>query len=162
MVRNLGELGLNLQKIVSRLLTNQNLLKYLYYTDKDPLNHEDLTSEQIENEIYEKLVKVVPRVGPKETAASIVTLRVVRARTNPGNDEFDNIEIHIEVFCPLTQWFVKNSNLRPFCILSEINNSINRKRINGLGQLINTGFQLNFLTDEISCYEAHYELVEYE
>ena len=162
MVRDLGELGLNLQKIVSRLLSNQNLLKYLYYTDKDPLNHDDLTDDQIADDIYEKLVKVVPRVGPKETAASIVTLRVVRGDTNPENDEFDDISIHIEVFCPLTQWFVKNSNLRPFCILSEINKSINRKRINGLGQLVNRGFQLNFLTDEISCYEAHYELVEYE
>ena len=34
--RNLDELGVNLQKIVTRLQSNQNLLKLLYYTDKDP------------------------------------------------------------------------------------------------------------------------------
>jgi len=42
--RNLAELGLNLQKIMSRLESNQNLLKLLYYEDKDPLNGVDLTT----------------------------------------------------------------------------------------------------------------------
>ena len=43
--RNLSDLGLNLQKIVSRLQANQNLLKLLYYTGKDPLSEADLTSD---------------------------------------------------------------------------------------------------------------------
>ena len=36
-VRNCGEIGVNLQKIVARLMANDNLVKLLYYTDKDPL-----------------------------------------------------------------------------------------------------------------------------
>jgi hypothetical protein len=39
-IRNYGELGIILQKIMNRLLANQELLKLLYYTDKDPLNGE--------------------------------------------------------------------------------------------------------------------------
>ena len=39
--RNLSDLGLNLQKIVTRLQSNQTLLKLLYYTGKDPYNEED-------------------------------------------------------------------------------------------------------------------------
>ena len=58
MIRNLQEIGPSLQKIVTRLMTNQNLLKLLYYTDKDPLNHDDLTQEQIKNEIYDKFIKI--------------------------------------------------------------------------------------------------------
>ena len=53
--RNLADLGLNLQKIVQRLQSNQTLLKLLYYTDKDPYSKPDLTTEQIKNEIYENL-----------------------------------------------------------------------------------------------------------
>ena len=45
--RNLEEMGINLQKIITRLQKNQNLLKLLYYTDKDPLSQPDLTDEQI-------------------------------------------------------------------------------------------------------------------
>ena len=92
-VRNCEELGLNLQKIVSRLLSNQNLLKLLYYTDKDPYSQPDLTQEQIQKEIFEKLVKIVPRVGPKETAHSIVVIKVNRGQTDNNNTEFRKISI---------------------------------------------------------------------
>ena len=55
-VRNCAELGENAQKIMRRLMANQDLLKLLYYTDKDPLSHEDLTKEQIQKEVFEKLI----------------------------------------------------------------------------------------------------------
>jgi hypothetical protein len=42
-VRNCAEIGENLQKIVKRLLANDNLVNLLYYTDKDPLNQPHLT-----------------------------------------------------------------------------------------------------------------------
>ena len=46
-IRNCGDIGLNTQQIVKRLFANQNLLKLLYYTDKDPLSNDDLTKDQI-------------------------------------------------------------------------------------------------------------------
>jgi len=162
MVRDLKELGLNLQKVVTRLQSNQDLLKLLYYTDKDPLSHSDLTQEQIQNEVFEKLIKVVPRVGPKETAQSLISIRVVNGLTNRGNSEFRNIGLGIEVFVPLTQWFIKDANLRPFCIMSEIQRSLNGKVINGIGKIEGGDFSLNFLTEEISCYEMTFEFVEYD
>ena len=81
--RNLEDMGPNLQKIISRLQANQNLLKLLYYTGKDPYSELDLTEEQIRDEVFEKLIKIIPRVGPKETANSIVVVRVVRGNSNP-------------------------------------------------------------------------------
>lgn len=162
MVRNLAELGPNLQKIVTRLLSNQDLLKYLYYTDKDPLSGSDLTATQIKNDIYEKLIKVVPRVGPKETASSLISLRVVHGPTDPQNAEFRNITLAIEVFVPLTQWFIKSDNLRPFCIMGEIQKSLLGKTINGMGKIEGGDFSLNFLTEEISCYEMTFRFVEYD
>ena len=162
MTRNLSDLGLNLQKIVSRLQSNQTLLKLLYYTDKDPYSKEDLTQAQIRDEIYEKMIKVVPRIGYKETAQSIVALRVVRARSNPGNNEFRDFEIDIEVFVPLTQWFIKDSNLRPFAIMGEIHKTLNNKIIDGLGKMVGGDFQINFLTDEIGSYEMVYQITSYD
>lgn len=162
MVRDLGELGLNLQKIMTRLQSNQNLLKLLYYTDKDPLAGADLTSTQVRNEVYEKLIKIVPRVGPKETARSIISLRVVRGMVNGENNEFRNFSIGIEVFVPLTQWFIKSDNLRPFCIMGEIQKSLLNKTINGLGKITGGDFSLNFLTEEISCYEMTFDIIGYD
>lgn len=162
MVRNLAELGPNLQKVVVRLQANQDLLKLLYYSDKDPLSHPDLTEKQIQEEIFEKLIKVVPRVGPKETAQSLISLRIVNGMTNRGNGEFRDIGLAIEVFVPLTQWMIKDTNLRPFSIMGEIQKSLNGKVVNGMGKIQGGDFALNFLTEEISCYEMTFDFVEYD
>ena len=161
-VRNCTDIGINAQYIIKRLLANQNLLKLLYYTDKDPLSHEDLTEEQIKHEVYEKLIKVVPRVGPKETANSIVALRISRARGLASNSEFKNVIIVLETFVPMTQWIIKDSNLRPFAIMGEIQNSLNGKKIEGLGKMTGGDFDLNFLTEEISAYEQTFTLNSYD
>ena len=162
MVRDLGELGVCLQRIVSRLLTNQNLVKLLYYTGKDPLNELDLTDDELQDKVYEKLLKIVPRVGPYETAQSVVAMRVVRGRGIQENADFQDITIHFEVFVPMTQWFIKDSNLRPFAIMGELQKSLDKKIINGLGRMQGGDFALNFLTDEMSCYEIEYHITNYE
>lgn len=161
-VRNCADIGENLQKIMKRLLANQNLLKLLYYTDKDPLAGQDLTDEQIQEEVFEKFVKIIPRVGPKDTAHSVVTIRVTRARQDSKNNEFKEVSINIEVFVPLTQWIIKDIQLRPFAILGEIQKSLNGKTINGLGKLEGGDFDLNFLTEEISAYEQYFHLTSYD
>lgn len=161
-VRNCAELGINAQYIVKRLMANQDLLKLLYYTDKDPLSHEDLTQEQIKEEIFGKLIKVIPRVGPKETAHSIVVLRIARGQGLASNNEFRNIMISIETFVPMTQWIIKDSNLRPFAIMGEIQKSLNGKKIEGLGKMTGGDFSLNFLTEEISAYEQTFVLTSYD
>lgn len=161
-VRNCKDIGVNAQYIVKRLLANQNLLKLLYYTDKDPLSHEDLTEEQIQNEVFGKLIKIVPRVGPKETAHSIIALRIARARGLASNSEFKNVMISVEIFVPMTQWIIKDTNLRPFAIMGEVQESLNNKKIEGLGKLTGGDFSLNFLTEEISAYEQTFVLTSYD
>ena len=161
-VRNCSDIGINAQYIVKRLLANQNLLKLLYYTDKDPLSHDDLTPEQIQDEIFEKLVKIVPRVGPKETAHSLIAIRIARARGLASNNEFKAVNISVEVFVPMTQWIIKDTNLIPFAIMGEIQKSLNGKKIEGLGKLTGGDFSLNFLTEEISAYEQTFMLTSYD
>lgn len=161
-VRNCRDLGENAQRIMKRLLANQKLLKLLYYTDMDPLNQPDLTSEQIREEVFERLIKITPRIGPKETAHSVVTMRITRARNNQRNNEFKDVNISFEVFVPLTEWIIKGTQLRPFAILGEIQESLDGKTINGLGRLHGGEFDLNFLTDEISTYEQYFYLTSYD
>ena len=161
-VRNCAELGVNLQYVVKRLFANQNLLKLLYYTDKDPLANEDLTSEQIQDEVFEKLVKIIPRVGPHETAHSVLAVRVARGQGLAANGEFRNVVISIEVFVPLTQWIIKDTNLRPFAIMGEVQKSLNGKKIEGLGKMVGGDFALNFLTEEIGAYEQTFVITTYD
>lgn len=161
-IRNCADIGENLQKIVKRLMANDDLVKLLYYSDKDPYSKPVLTEDQKQKEIFEKLIKIVPRVGPKEDAKSLIAITVVKGSTNPENSEFKNVHIRVEVFVPMTQWLIKDSNLRPFSILGEIQKSLNDKTINGLGKLNGGNFEINYFSEEISCYTQHFYITSYE
>ena len=161
-VRNCREIGENLQKIVTRLMANDNLVNLLYYTNKDPLNQPHLTKEQKQELVFEKLIKVVPRVGPKEDAKSIIVVKAVRANKLTNNTEFKTVKIQVEVVVPLTQWFIKDSNLRPFLILGEIEESLNDKTINGLGKMVGGDFDTNFYTEEVGVFEQTFWITTYE
>ena len=162
MVRNCREIGENLQLIVKRLMANDTLVKYLYYSDPDPLSKENLTSDEKTKEIFEKLIRITPRVGADETAKSIVVGRVINGIGLEDNPEFRNIHISVEVITPLSQWKIKSNNLRPFAIMGEIQESLNKKTVNGLGKMIGGDFELSFLTEEVSCYEMTFDIVAYD
>ena len=161
-VRNCMELGENLQKIVSRLIANDDLVKLLYFEDENPLEHTALTKEEKQKEIFEKLIKTVPRVGTKDTAKSVVVVYVQRAAKISGNKEFRNVRILVDVIVPLTQWYIKDTNLRPFAILGQIQSSLDDKTVNGLGKISGGDFELNFVTDDVICYQQSYEITEYD
>ena len=161
-VRNCQELGANLQKIVSRLLANDDLVKLLYYENENPLGGTALDKETKQKEIFEKLIKTVPRVGTKDTAKSVIVVHIQGASKIPGNKEFKNVRILVDVIVPLTQWYIKDSNLRPFAILGRIQESLDEKTINGLGKISGGDFSLNFVTDDIICYQQVFEITEYD
>lgn len=161
-VRNCAELGENLQKIVNRLLANDDLVKLLYYEEDDPMSQPALSMEAKEKEVFEKLIKTVPRVGTKDTAKSVIVVYVQRAGKLSGNKEFRNVKILVDVIVPLTQWYIRDTNFRPFAILGQIQSSLDDKTVNGLGKISGGDFELNFVTDDVICYQQIYEITEYD
>ena len=161
-VRNCAEIGENLQKIVKRLMANDDLVNLLYYTDKDPLSQPHLTEEEKREKIFEKLIKIVPVVEAREDEKSVVAIRVLGGNKMTSNTEFRNVRISIEVFVPMTAWIFKNTNLRPSAILGEIEKSLDGKTVNGLGKIEGGDFDLSFLTKEMGCYQQNFRIVAYE
>ena len=74
-------------------LSSAQILQLLKDVNQDPLSHAALTSEQKKEEIFEKLIKIIPRVGPKEDAKSIIVVGVTQASQNMSNGEFKDIII---------------------------------------------------------------------
>lgn len=151
-VRNMGEVGVNLQKIVKRLLNNQNLLKLLYDISSDPLAHADFSDVEKSNIFFNKLIRVVPRVSPNEMedGRSVICIQVDKGNEVVDNSEYLNLSFSITVLCPFDKWVINDENLRPFSIIGEIQKSLDGKSINGLGNINYDGFQTVMLTDEIS------------
>lgn len=161
-VRNLNELGINLQKIVNRLMSNDDLIKLLYYEDQDPYSHPELSQEQKTKEIFQNLIKIVPDLGVIENSKSRLAIFVARGEKIADNKEFQYLSICIDSWVPLTQWIIKDSNLRPFAILGKIQESLEDKTINGLGKLVSDGFELLEVTQEQSCYRIIFHLTQYD
>ena len=159
--RNCQELGINLQKICSRLLANDELIKLLYYVEQDPLGQAVLTPEQ-KKTIFNDLVCIIPRVGTRTDSKSVIAVYVPKAAGLSGNSEYKTVTIAIDVFVPLTQWIIKDSNLRPFAIMGEIQKSLNGKTVNGLGKIEGGNFDLVLLTDEMSGYRQIFTITEYD
>ena len=161
-VRNCAEIGENLQKIVTRLMANDDLVNLLYYTDKDPLSQPHLSDEEKKEKVFENLIKIIPNVPDREDDKSVIAIRVVGGQKLNSNTEFQKIKISVEIFVPFSTWIFKNTNLRPFAILGEIEKSLQGKVVNGLGKIEGGDFDLSFLTKEMGCYQQNFWIVTYE
>ena len=162
-IRVLQEMGPNLIKMMKRLLANQNLLRLLAYTDKDPLaeDKEDVTAKDAYMQGDNGVVRIIPIIGAKENSTSIITLRVLKGIPSMDNPEFLDIYFSIEVFVPNEQWIIKGDNLRPYSIMGEIQKSLEGKNINGLGTIRGSGFSVNFFTEEMSAFIMNYKITQF-
>ena len=162
-VRFLQEMGSNLIKMMRRLLANQNLLRLLTYTDKDPLalDKADVKANEAYLQGDNGVVRIIPVIGAKENSQSIITLRVLKGVPSMDNPEFLDIYFSIEVFVPNEQWIIKGDNLRPYSIMGEIQKSLEGKNINGLGTIRGSGFSVNFFTEEMSAFIMNYRITQY-
>jgi hypothetical protein len=148
---------------MKRLLANQNLLRLLTYTDKEPLSADkpDISSADAYLKGDDGVVRIIPLISSKENSTSIVTMRILKGIPNRSNPEFLDIYFTIEVFVPNKQWIIKDENLRPFAIMSEIQKSLDNKNINGLGTIRGSGFSGQFFTEEISAFIMNYSITQF-
>lgn len=160
-IRNCGELGPNLQKIIKRLLQNDDLIKLVYYNNEDPLSQPSLSDTEKNEKIFDVLIKSKPHYSNDNQEHCGIVVYIKRGATIGSNQEFRNITIYVDIFVPLSMWYIKDANLRPFAIMGEIQSSLNDKVINGLGKITGGDFDLSFITDDVCCYQQHYEITEY-
>ena len=149
------EHGPNLIKITKKLLQNQNLMKLLVNTDKDPLNHPDIKNPM--QEIYNHYIKVVPLLLKEDlTTKSKVVLFYEQGAINKMNSDHENISLLVNIYCPFKEWAIAGDTIRPLAIMSEIRKSLQDKKLNGLGEITFDSFDLATLTEEMGCYSMRF------
>ena len=94
-------------------------------------NEEEMLEHSIKRmfEVFDDLIRITPKLLPQENAKSHIGLRIQNGIPNGDNNEFRLVHFDFEVFTPMTQWMIANSNLRPFAIMGEIENSLKGKRV---------------------------------
>ena len=155
-IRNSSELGTNLLKIATKLISNQRLLRLLKYTDNNPF---DNNKEDVEpKNILHKNIRVVPLVNEKEDNTESTIVLVYGAGTVQDNAEFKHLSLSVLVYVPLSEWTLNDINLRPFLIMSEIEKELKGKRVESLGTITYGGFELELVTDIMSCYKMEFSI----
>ena len=148
-VKNCEEFGSILQALAKELNNNEDLCKLLCNTNDTPLD-----TLRVQTKVVGNNIRIVPKITGKEEESTVVLI-LKRADHNTKNDEFSSLQLLCYVWTPLTQWNILINNkpaLRPFSIISEIQKSIYKKAINGIGVVTGGDFNLDTLTSETSCY----------
>jgi hypothetical protein len=154
-VRNSRELGDNLFKIATQLLENARLRQLLKNTGRNPFE----TEVQEKIELLHKNLLVVPLVDEADfDREGKIVILIPNGEKNGNNDEFKNIYFDVLIYTVLDTWVINDTSLRPFLIMSEVENSLKDKRINGIGKIKYLDFELELLTDKISCYKMEFEI----
>ena len=111
-VRNCQELGINLQKICTRLLANEDLIKLLYYEDVDPLAHAAL-DDNTKKKLFNDLICIVPKVGTREDSKSVISIYIPKVMGLPGNSEFKNVTIAVAKVSTSALYVLRSLEFQP-------------------------------------------------
>lgn len=136
----------DMELLINKIFANQRLQKYLYYTDKDPLNKPALTSEQV-LELFDKNIKIVPKIYVDRTVLQYVIVQFNNFIPS-RNPEFRDNTIEFDIICHFDQWQMRDFQLRPYRIAAEIDSMLDKQRLTGIGKLEFMGLDTILLTDE--------------
>ena len=102
----------DLALIVQKILNNQNLLKLLYYPQKDCLKGKDLTTQQ-KMSMLDKQIKIVPQIVIEENCPNYIIITFDNFKPNDTNPEFRDCIINIDILCHPDHWNLGNFQSRP-------------------------------------------------
>lgn len=128
-------------------------------TDLDPLNREKHPEKVNGLKLFNILIRVVPLLTAEEQSTkSKIVLLFDSGNVISSNTTNENLSFVVQVLCPFKEWQITGDQLRPFAIMSEIRQSLQDKRINGLGEIRYEGFTLSTLTEEMGSYTMRFTI----
>lgn len=121
--------------IMERILSNQNVLKLLWYNTRDWKKQPNVTGEQIQEMFDTKQISSVPKIKidrPEKTYLKLIYGGMVRNTTNP---EFRDNTFGIDIICHYDNWDLGNFDMRPYRIAGEIDSMLDKTHLTGIGEL---------------------------
>lgn len=148
---------LDINNDIYRILTvfnnSQELKKMLVYTDKAPLEHEDISKDLRDNQISR-----VPLLPYDEEEGSLVIVSLISADESNKTDTL-HPTLAIDIFCPGNQWII-NEGIRPLQIAHIISNLMKYKLVQTGGVKYRcTGLINAQLSDILLGYRLLFEVV---
>ena len=123
-----------------KLIENGNLCKYLYYNSADPLSESSLV-DPTSSILYKKIFPYPTAIETfKEdsdgipVASSIINVLFDNFKLGTKNHKFKSGDLTFIILCHISLWKLSTSELRPFCLLNEIDEMFSEQRVIGIGK----------------------------
>lgn len=121
--------------IVSKILTNKNVLKLLYYTSDDWEKKPDLTSAQIKSLFENKQISLVPKIQVDSEKMNYLRIVYDAFTPNATNTFYRDHIVEIKIICHFNNWDLNDFELRPYRIAGELDAMLDQQHLTGIGEL---------------------------
>ena len=148
--------------ITNKMMKNERLKRLLYYTTKDALNRTDSFSEEQTLELFQKHIKIIPKLYIDGSVLSYIIINFDNFTPNAENPEFRDNIITFDIICHFDQWNLGDFQLRPYRIAAEIDTMFNNKHLTGIGDLQFLGANQLILNDEFAGVSLMYQAIHGE
>lgn len=153
------EIGVNLKKIAVRLAKNEDLCRLLINTDLDPLNQQKHPEHIDWKTLMNKQIRCIPLLTAEDqSTTSKIVIIFDEGSVSSINPDNESLSLIINIYCPFKEWLITGYQLRPFAIMAAIRETIQDRRINGLGEIQYRGFSLSTLTEEMGSYSMRFNI----
>lgn len=119
--------------IINKLLSNNDLLKLLYYADRDCLKKSILTPEQKKELFEKKYISCVPEVKIDEDIRTYLRITYDAFTPSVDNSFYRDHIVEVKIICHFDNWDLGNFEQRPYRIAGEIDALLDQQRLTGIG-----------------------------
>ncbi len=154
------QVGRDLQLIMEKLVTNENIAKLLYYGEKDALSKNNVDADT-KLAMVNDYIRVVP-VLPKDLEAKNYII-IQFDNFSPGSDPMLTREflISFDIFCNAQNWILNDYQLRPYAIMNEIDKMFNMSKLNSFGPINFVGATGIIINENLLGFTLVYKVYDY-
>lgn len=148
----------DMELLVNKFLSNDRLLKLLYYDVPDALKQPPVPQEEA-LKLFGSQIKIVPKLQVDKPEFCYIIISFDNFTPNMTNTEFRDNIITFDIVCHFNQWSLGDFALRPYRIAAEIDSMINRQRLTGIGKVNFMGCSQIVLSDEFAGLTLMYSAI---
>lgn len=144
-------MGKDTSLIVKKILSNQKVLRLLYYSSPDCLtwgSDKDLNSSQIKELFDTKQISNVPKVKIDKDKRSYLRVTFDAFAPNSTNPFYRDHIVEIKIICHFNDWNLEDFELRPYRIAGEIDSMLDGAKLTGIGELTFLGADQDIYDEE--------------
>ena len=148
--------------IMSRILSNQNILKLLTYNTRDWKSQPAVSAEKVKEMFETQQISAVPRIKVDKSEKTYLRLIYGSMTRNSTNPEFRDNIISFDIICHFDVWNLGDLQLRPYKIAGQLDGMFNNTRLTGVGKINFLGASQIILNEEYAGLSLMYQIIHGE